>query len=75
MVCHDLDEYYEMYMLGTLTEGVASEIGEHLERGCPYCLVRLREAARTIYLLAQMTPAVRPGPKQKSQLLRRLNKK
>ena len=75
MVCQYLDEFYEMFLLGTVSADAGSEIGRHLERGCPYCLAQLREAARTIYLLAQMTPAVRPGPKLKSQLLRRLSKK
>lgn len=75
MDCRYLDEYYELYVLGTLTGGARTTIFEHVQNRCPYCLSRLREAARAVYLLSQPARAVRPDPKRKMQLLRQLHKK
>jgi hypothetical protein len=75
MGCQHLDEYYELCSLGTLGGDACPVIREHVARGCPYCLERLREAARTVYMLCQGARAVRPDPKRKAQLLRSLRKK
>ncbi len=75
MDCRYLDEYYELYLLGTATGDVGATIGEHAANRCPYCTERLREAARTVYLLCQPAHTARPDPKRKLQLLRRLTKK
>lgn len=75
MGCQHLDEYYELCLLGAMSGEACGIIREHMERGCPYCLARLREAARTVYLLTRMTKDVNPRPKCKAQLLRRLRKK
>lgn len=75
MGCQHLDEYYELCLLGAVTGDACSIIREHVGRGCPYCVERLCEAARTVYLLSQGARAVRPDPKRKMQLLRRLHKK
>jgi hypothetical protein len=75
MGCQYLDEYYELWLLGTLSGDAWTAINEHVERDCPYCLGRLREAARTVYMLSQSVRLVRPDPKRKSHLLRRLHKK
>jgi hypothetical protein len=75
MDCRYLDEYYELYLLGTITGEVCATIREHARNRCPYCLERLREAVRTVYLLSQPARTARPDPKLKAQLLRRLHKK
>ena len=75
MGCQHLDEFYELCLMGTLSGDAATAIGEHLERDCPYCLEHLRDAARTLYLLCQPERTVRPDPKRKTQLLRRIHKK
>lgn len=75
MGCQHLDEYYELYLLGTVSEGACYDIREHLERECPYCVEHLREAAHSIYLLTMTARAARPDPRQKAQLLKRLRKK
>lgn len=75
MGCQHLDEYYELWLLGTLEGEACAAIREHAARGCPYCLERLREAARTVYLLIQPPRLIRPDPKRKARLLRRLRKK
>lgn len=75
MGCQHLDEYYELCLLGTLTGEACTLVGEHAGRGCAHCIERLRDAARTVYLLSQPARLVRPDPKRKAQLLRRLHKK
>lgn len=75
MGCEHLDEVYELFLLGALAAEEASEVGAHLERLCPNCLERLREAARSVYLLAQTARPRRPNPKWKSNLLRALRKR
>jgi len=65
---------YELFLLGALAAEDCGEVRAHLERGCPYCLERLGEASKSIYLLAGMLRPGRPGPKWKSNLLRRLRK-
>jgi hypothetical protein len=75
MDCRYLDEYYELCLLGTMSGDAAAAIREHVSNQCPHCLARLREAARTVYFLSQPARTVRPDPKRKAQLLRRLHKK
>ncbi len=75
MGCQHLDEYYELFLLGTVADGACLDIRHHVEAGCPYCLERLREAAHSIYLLVMTARAARPDPKLKSQLLKKLRKK
>jgi hypothetical protein len=74
MGCEHLDDLYELYLLGALDNGRGAIIREHLEQGCPYCIEHVREASLTIYLLAQLAPPARLGPKGKIQLLNRLRK-
>lgn len=75
MGCQHLDEIYELYLLGTLAREDCAGVREHVERSCPHCLERLREAVQTVYFLSQMTRSARPDPKLKSHLLRRLRRK
>ena len=75
MGCEHLDEFYELYLLGTITEGACIDIGEHLERGCPYCTEHLREAAQSVYLLTMTAHTARPNPILKSQIMKRLRKR
>ena len=72
MGCQHLDQNYELFLLGALSVEDDASIREHVERSCPYCLEQLREAALTVYFLTWAGRAVRPDPKQKSTLLRRL---
>jgi len=74
MGCQYLEDLFELYLLGTLCHEDLATVEEHLARGCPQCVEQLREAALTVYLLAQPARAARPDPKHKSKLLRRLSK-
>jgi len=72
--CQHLDQIYELFLLGALSAEEDATVQEHVERGCPYCLEQLREAALTVYFLTWPGRVERPDPKLKSALLRRLRK-
>jgi hypothetical protein len=75
MGCEHLDEYFELYLLGATADGACLDIQEHVERKCPYCIERLREAAHSIYLLTLTARPARLNPKLKSQLMKKLRRK
>ncbi|MGA3165672.1 MAG: hypothetical protein ABSF14_06090 [Terriglobia bacterium] len=75
MGCQHLEEIYELFLLGALSEQGALELREHLARGCPHCLERIREAVETVYLLSLTSKPARPNPQAKTQLLNGFQKK
>ena len=74
MGCQHLDELYELWLLGALSEQGAADLRDHLQHGCVQCLARVREAAETVYLLGLTPGPVRPRPRVKSGLLRQIAK-
>lgn len=74
MGCQYLDELYELFAIGALDGEKSAEIQDHLERDCPYCLAHFRESVQTVYLLISLAHPVRPRPRGKTQLLRRLSR-
>jgi len=68
--CRHLEDVYELFLLGALPDEASLELREHLTRGCEHCLARVKEAARTVYLLSLTAKPVSPGPKAKADLLR-----
>ncbi len=75
MDCQHLEDLYELFLLGALPEQSSAELREHLERGCPACLERVRDAVQTVYLLSLRAKSVRLNPKLKARLLLQLPKK
>ena len=75
MGCQHLDELHELWLLGALTEQASRELSEHLARGCPHCLTRIRDATGMVYLLALGAKPARPHPRVKSELLRKISHK
>ncbi len=75
MGCQYLEDLYELFLLGALAEQSASELHEHLARGCPNCLARIREAVETVYLLSLTSKPLRPNPRVKMELLHQLQRK
>ena len=74
MGCQYLEDLFELYLLGAACPEDSAAVFEHLARGCPQCLDQLREAALTVYLLAQPARAARVDPKRKAGLLRLLRR-
>ena len=64
-----------MFLLGALSDEGSLELREHLNQGCENCLERVKEAARTVYLLSLSARPVAPGPKAKADLLRLVKNK
>ena len=75
MDCRHLESVYELFLLGTLLEEDSRPIREHLSAGCEHCRERLKDAARTIYLLSLAAQPVPPGPTAKAKLLRQVKGK
>ena len=75
MDCRHLESVYELFLLGALMGEDWFEIQEHLSSGCEHCLEKLREAARTVYLLSLAAKPVTPGQKAKASLLRQVKSK
>ena len=75
MGCQPLEDLCELFLLGALSDEGSAELREHLERGCPQCRERIREAAQTVYLLSLTAKSIRPNSKVKSRLLRQLHTK
>ncbi len=74
MGCQHLEEIYDLWLLGAISEQGSSELRDHLARGCPHCLARIREATETIYVLGLVPKPARPHPRVKSELLRRISR-
>jgi predicted anti-sigma-YlaC factor YlaD len=64
-----------LFLLGALSEEDLLQLREHLSRGCEACRERLKEAARTVYLLSLSAKPVSPGPRAKADLLRLVKNK
>jgi hypothetical protein len=73
--CRHLESVYELFLLGALLEEDSRPIREHVSSGCEHCRERLKEAARTVYLLSLAAQPVPPGPKAKAKLLRQVKGK
>jgi hypothetical protein len=73
MGCQHLEELYELWLLGALSGQGALDLREHLARGCPHCVARVREATETVYLLGLAAKPVRPHPRVKAELLRQIS--
>ena len=75
MGCQHLEELHELWLLDALAEHSSRDLREHLERGCPHCLGRVREAVETVYLLGLGPKPVRPHSRVKAELLNRISLK
>jgi anti-sigma factor RsiW len=64
-----------LFLLGALSDERSLELREHLTRGCEHCRERVKEAARTVYVLSLSARPVSPGPKAKADLLRLVKNK
>ena len=75
MGCQHLEDVYELWWLGAISEQASLDLREHLARGCPHCLGRIREAVETVYLLSLASQQARPHPRVKADLLRQISRK
>jgi len=74
MGCQHLEEIYELWLLGATSEQASLDLRDHLGRGCPHCLERVREAVETVYVLGLAPKPARPHPRVKSEMLRQISR-
>jgi len=53
MDCRSLENLYELFLLGALSEEDEARVREHLIACCPRCIEGLREAALALYAVLQ----------------------
>ena len=68
MDCQYLEDLHELFLLGALDRVTSAPLIEHLERGCPHCHERMREAVLVAYALSLNTRPVRPSPNLRARL-------
>jgi len=72
MECQYLDDVYELFLLGLLKPKETAAVREHVERGCPYCVDHLREAAQSVYFVLSGSKSRKPPAQVKAEILRSL---
>jgi anti-sigma-K factor RskA len=65
----EMNELYELYVLGALEPELASEIDSHLADGCEYCGERLREATLAAAAMSSMAEQVEPPKHLRDRVL------
>jgi hypothetical protein len=65
----EMNELYELYLLGTLEPELASEIDSHVVDRCEYCGERLREAAVVVAAMSGMAEQVDPPKHLRERVL------
>jgi len=69
MTHSEMDELYELYLLGALELEQSSEIAEHVRQQCPYCLARLKESSRVVDALPGLIELKQPPPELRARVL------
>jgi anti-sigma-K factor RskA len=65
----EMDELYELYLLGVLEFEQASEIAEHLQRNCEYCQERIGQSLTVVQSLASLIELTPPPPGLRGRVL------
>jgi anti-sigma-K factor RskA len=65
----EMDELYELFVLGALEPAEQAEIEKHLEEGCTYCNARVREARDFAAAFAGMVDVVQPPAELRQRVL------
>jgi len=69
MTHSEMDELYELYLLGVLEFEEASEISDHLSRQCGYCLSHLRESSKVVESLSSLVELTQPPADLRDRVL------
>ncbi len=65
----EMDELYELFVLGALDREEAAEIENHLQDNCTYCTARVREATVLAAAFAGLADVVQPPENLKKRVL------
>jgi anti-sigma-K factor RskA len=69
MTHSEMDEVYELYLLGALDSEEASEITRHLDRKCSYCLAGIEHSSQLVAGLSQMVEMIPPPATLRERIL------
>ena len=65
----EMNEVYELYALGVLEDDAASEIAQHLDEGCAYCIERMQDAVYAASMLSCLAEPIAPPAELRSRVL------
>jgi anti-sigma-K factor RskA len=65
----EMNELYELYVLGALELDEAAEIDQHLTEDCTYCSEHIRDAVYSTSMLSGLAEPVTPSPAVRARLL------
>ena len=65
----EMDEFYELYVLGVLEPELAAVIDAHLAENCEHCQSRIREALTVTASLASLAPLRQPPAALRERVL------
>ncbi len=69
MTHSEMEDLYELYLLGALEYEQASEIAEHVNRQCDHCVAQLKEASRLIAGLPALAEISQPPADLRARVL------
>lgn len=69
MTHSEMDELYELYLMGVLESDQAAEISDHLRRKCEHCAGRLQEASVVVAGMASLAEVAAPPPHLRERVL------
>ncbi len=69
MKCEELQDQYELYVMGVAEDPERAEIREHLNRGCEVCMAEVKRARKLAAWMGGATPAAVPSAKLRRRIL------
>ena len=69
MTHSEMDELYELYLLGALEFDQAHEISDHISQQCEYCLAHLKESSKVVESLSGMVELQASPPGLRERVL------
>ncbi len=65
----EMDELYELYVLGTLEPEQAAEIREHVNTQCTYCLQHIQDASTVVSAMCGMAELQKPPARLRKRVI------
>ncbi len=65
----EMDDLYELFVLGALDRDEAAEVEKHLDENCTYCHARVREAMELSAAFSGLAEMVQPPPDLRRRVL------
>jgi hypothetical protein len=69
MTHDEMNELYELYVLGTLEPAQAAEMDGHVDTRCPYCLEHIQDATAVASAMSGMADDQRPPARLRRRIL------